>query len=89
MDDIRTTKVLCHPDGSLFCNWSPDRKAYAVYMTDEAVLPDPTDLDIVLNPNSVTDIYALVWFEIDAAVRPIPLWQQAAGEFNYSTAEWV
>jgi hypothetical protein len=92
MSAVDISKVLCHADGSLFCNYHPDARdngyVHAIYLCNEAVAPDPATLGIVTS--SVTDVSTLVWFEIEAYVRPIPRApEQVAGAFDFDAAEYV
>ena len=54
--------VLCHEDGTLFCNWHPkafqdnEHDAYAVYIAYAETPPALEDLDIIVNSTSVSNL---------------------------------
>jgi hypothetical protein len=91
MADVKRTKVLCHGDGALFCNYHRDhdctKYTHVIYLTDADVPPDPSTLDI--DPSGATDVSSLRWFCIEAYITPIPTREQVLGAYDYDGSGFV
>jgi hypothetical protein len=80
--EIKTTKILCHPDGSPFAAWDPQKLgAYAMYFTDEDT-PPAADALAINGGGGRTDHATLVW----CVVRQIV--DQPDGGVSYEGGTW-
>lgn len=61
----RVPKILCHPDGAVFCDWISGQNVQRVYITDEAEPVSPSELGV-----TSYDIDRLVWLPATIAVAP-------------------
>jgi hypothetical protein len=67
---VNVPKILCHPDGAVFCNWHPgDAEVCAVYLSDEDTPPTPESLKIVESFPGIIDHSTLVWKPVTYAVQ--------------------
>jgi hypothetical protein len=64
---VNVPKILCHPDGSIFCNWHRDADVCASYFSDRDEPPAPESLGI--EHGSVTEPRDLKWFPVTQIVR--------------------
>lgn len=88
---VNVPKILCHSDGSIFCNWHPGKaEVYAVYLCDQDTPPAPESLKINTGPLTFTAMASLVWRPVIQTVQVgAPGEVEVTGPYDPETGEGV